>query len=293
MLSYFYNCTEIEQINRICKTLNELKKRLMNENYNDPKKEYNLSLKLFEEVTKIAIERKNEKLANAQYVFRNYFLMFSNLMSYFELLNEKKYKESWGRLQDCIDEAQYVGKFSENRFDIPNILELLRQYENLYPYKLFASSEYVITKSHCSICGKSMQSLQCQHIKGNIYWGEPAVELIDEIREIQAVCMVSNPEDKRCVLEIANDERDEVDRFKKLDLYLELGLPRLQKFSIKSVVENKRIEIGKVNRNDKCPCGSKLKYKKCCGKELYYQHEKNMVILEDIVKLFFKNDVML
>ena len=85
MLSYFYNCTEIEQINRICKALNELKKRLMNENYNDPKKEYNLSLKLFEEVTKIAIERKNEKLANAQYVFRNYFLMFSNLMSYFEL----------------------------------------------------------------------------------------------------------------------------------------------------------------------------------------------------------------
>lgn len=288
MLSYFYNYTGMEQINRICKALNELKKRLVNENYDNPKKEYDLSLKLFEEIAKIAIERKNEKLANAQYVFRNYFLMFSNLMSYFLLLNEKKYKESWDKLQDCIDDAQCVGKFSENRFDIPDILELLRQYEKLYPYKLFASGEYIITKSHCSICGKSMQSLQCQHIKGNIYWGEPAIECVDEIKEIQAICIVSNPENKRCILESANDERDEIDRFKKLDLYLQLGLPRLQKFSIKSMLENRIKEKNKINRNDKCPCGSNLKYKKCCGKELYYQHEKNVVIPEDIIVLYFK-----
>lgn len=292
MLSYFYNYTEMEQINRICKALNELKKRLINENYDNPKKEYDLSLKLFEEISSIAIERKDEKLANAQYVFKNYFLMFSNLMSYFLLLSEKKYKESWNKLQDCIDNAQYVSKFSEDRFDIPSILELLRQYEKLYPYKLFASSEFVITKSHCSICRKSMQSLQCQHIKGNIYWGEPAIECVDEIKEIQAVCIVSNPEDKRCVFELANDERDEIDRFKKLDLYLELGLPRLQKFSIKSEIENKRREKNKINRNDKCPCGSNLKYKKCCGKELYYQHERNIVIPEDVIELYLKSEMM-
>lgn len=288
MLSYFYNYDEMEQIYSIYKALNELKKRLINENYDNPKKEYDASLKLFEEIAKIAIEKKDEKLANAQYVFRNYFLMFSNLMSYFLLLSEKKYKESWIRLQDCIDDAQYVGKFSENRFDIPNILELLRQYEKLYPYKLFASSEIVITKSHCSICGKSMQSLQCQHIKGNIYWGEPAIEYVDDMKEIQAICIVRNPENKRCVLELANDERDEIDIFKKLNLYLELGLPRLQKFSIKSEIENRRREKNKINRNDKCPCGSNLKYKKCCGKELYYQHERNVVIPEDVVELYLK-----
>lgn len=290
MLSYFYNYDEIEQIHSIYKALNELKERLKNENYDNPKKEYNTSLKLFEEIAKIAIEKKDEKFSNAQYVFRNYFLMFSDLMNYFLLLREKKYKESWNKLQDCIDDAQYVSKFSEDRFDIPDILELLRQYENLYPYKFFASSEFVITKSHCSICGKSMQSLQCQHIKGNIYWGEPAIECVDEIKEIQAVCIVSNPEDKRCVFELANDERDEIDRFKKLDLYLELGLPRLQKFSIKSEIENRRIEKNKINRNDKCPCGSNLKYKKCCGKEMYYQHEKNVVIPEGVIELYLKKN---
>lgn len=267
MLEKFYDYIEIEQIRIVCNALNELKKRLIIEDYENFNLEYNQCIEVFEKICRIAIERNDEELANAQFIFKNYFCIFSNLMSYFGLLNRKIYKESWNRLQDCIDVAQYVSKFSENRFEIPNILELLHQYEGLYPYKIFASSEYVVTKSHCSICGKSMQSLQCTHMKGNVYWGKPAIECIDEIKTIQAVCIVAHPEDKRCVLEVANDERDEVDKFKKLDLFLELGLPRLQKFSIESVTESRITEDES-------------------GKKLYHQHEKNNVIPEDIVELY-------
>ena len=74
-----------------------------------------------------------------------------------------------------------------------------------------------------------MQSLDCPHIKGNLYWGEPAIEYIDKIDVMQAVCIVSHPEDKRCVLEISDDTRFEKEKFLMLDQYLELKQPYLQK----------------------------------------------------------------
>lgn len=41
----------------------------------------------------------------------------------------------------------------------------------------------------------------------------------------------------------------------------------LSKFMLEGKGQGRQIRIGKkVGRNEKCPCGSRLKYKKCCGK---------------------------
>lgn len=116
-------------------------------------KEYDSCAELLKSVLQIAVETGNEKLAN----------------------------------------AQHIGKFTNDRLDVPDILDLLRSYETLYPYKVFASSEYVITWSHCSLCGKSMQCLGYSYLKGNLYWGKPAMEVIGEIKEIQSVFRPCNP----------------------------------------------------------------------------------------------------
>lgn len=287
MLRYFLVKNSIAQIDGICKALNQTKQRIESGDFTSPCREYDSCSELFEGVQQIAIDTKDERLANALYVFKRYFLLFCNLMRYFRLLKGKEYKSSWNKLQDCINDAQYIGRFTDDRLDIPTLLELLRNYEALYPYNVFASSEYIITRSHCSICGKSMQSFECPHIKGNLYWGKPAVKIIDEIKEFQAVCLVSHPEDKRCILELSDDNRDEIEKFNKLDRFLELNMVFLQNFIVKSVIESRMKEIEKVDRNERCPCGSGIKFKKCCGKDLYYQHERNLVTPIAQVKLFY------
>ena len=171
------------------------------------------------------------------------------------------------------------------RKELPDIYALLENYEELYPYKVFVSGEYIISKSHCSICGKSMQSLACPHIKGNLYYGEIAIEIIDEIQEFQAACLVSHPEDKRCIIELSDDDREEKEKFAKLDQYIALNQPFLQKFSIKTVIENReRKDIVKVGRNQLCSCGSGIKFKKCCGTNLYYKHERNIITPKEKVR---------
>jgi uncharacterized protein YchJ len=290
MLRYFIENSSLQQVENICEALNQTKRRLEAGDFVNPCNEYDSCNELFEDILKIAVGEKDEKLANAQFVFKQYFLLFCNMLQYFGLLKKKEYKASWNKLQDCIDDAQYVGKFSHDRLEVPQLLDLLRSYEMLYPYRVFASSEYIVTRSHCSICGKSMQSLACSHIVGNLYWGKPAIEMVDEIKEFQAVCLVSHPEDKRCIIELADDQgQDEIEKFIKIDKFLDLNLPILQNFTINSVIETRQKEVEKVGRNDPCPCGSGLKFKKCCGKELYYKHERNIITPKNKVQLFYFN----
>ena len=203
-------------------------------------------------------------------------------------MDEHKYKLSWDALQDCFDAIKCVGRYLEinARKELPNLYELLEGYEGLYPYNVFGSSEYIISKSHCSICGKSMQSLDCPHIKGNLYYGSIAREIVDEIQELQAMCLVSHPEDKRCVIEVADDNRSEVEKSSRLDQFLSLGLPHLQKFSIKAITElRERKDMVKVGRNQPCPCGSGMKFKKCCGKKLFYRHTRYIVTPKEFISL--------
>ena len=80
-----------------------------------------------------------------------------------------------------------------------------------------------------------MQIPSCPHIRGNLYYGEIATEVIDEIQEFQAVCLVSHPEDKRCVIELSDDNRSEEDKFAKLVKFLEARRKILcKRFSTKS-----------------------------------------------------------
>lgn len=285
MLRYFIENKFFQPVNSICNRLNQIKYNISTSEFIFSIQEYDDCNELFEEILAIAVKNNDETLANSQYVFKQYLLMFYNLIKFYKLLKSREYKSSWDKLQDCIDDAHYIGRFTSDRLEIPSLLKLFRSYESLYPYKVFASSEYVIHKSHCSLCGKPMQSLQCPHIRGNLYWGNPAAEIVDEITEFRAIALVSHPENKRCVIELPDDGRSEAEKFKKLDLFLDLNVPPLQHFTIDSAIEIRTKPVKQVGRNSPCSCGSGIKFKKCCGKDLYYKHERNTVSLGEKIEL--------
>ena len=288
MLDYFEKYNGIDNNIIIRDALVGLKKRINNEDYENPFEEYESVKEDFDSINNWAIKVKDERLANSQMVYKQYFLTFCKLSCFFGSLKDKHYKKSWDILQDCFDQIRIVGKFVDldKRRELPQLYDLLSSYEELYPYSVFASSEYVIGKSRCSICGKSMQGLECSHIKGNLYWGEFATEIIEEITTLQAVCLVKHPDDRRCVLELGDDKRSELEKFRKLNEFMKLGIPLLCFFTITSKIEYRTdLTIKKVERNDRCPCGSGLKFKKCCGKKLHYKHEKNIISLGTKIEL--------
>lgn len=290
MINYFLNFSDLPQIQRICNYLNTLKKRL-NHNIIDNKLQNIDEIKnLFIEIYRYANDIKDERLANANCIFEEYVRLFVYLNKYFLLLQKQEYRSSWNVLQDCFDICKFIGRFlgENDRLEIPKTIELLQGYESLYPYKMFCSTELIVDESHCSICGQSMLGLNCSHIKGNLYWGKVATEVITKVREIQAIALVSHPDDKRCILEVKDDTITDEMKFKKLELFLSQGLNCLQIFSIKSKIENQRnLSISKIGRNEKCSCGSGLKFKNCCSHKMYYKHQKNTVSLKEQLTLIY------
>lgn len=290
MLKYFFEQTSLEEIPQIINLLNEKKRKIDVLDFDEPFMEYEKAVVLFEKVKEKAIEMQDEKLANATFISRTYFHLFGNLASYFSLLQNKQYKQSWYKLHDCFDEIYGIGRFVavEERLELPILNNLLKEYEALYPYCIFASSEFAITKSECGICGEAMNSLKCPHIKGNLYWGEIAYEKILEIKEINAIALVTNPVDKRCIMEISDDNRTEIEKFSLLDSFLKNDIHSFQLFEIKDNKIFKRDNtIKKQGANDLCQCGSGKKFKHCCKSKMYYAYHNFKILLKNKVSFYY------
>ncbi|MCM1286236.1 MAG: hypothetical protein NC213_07760 [Acetobacter sp.] len=120
MLKCFLQNKDISQIDTVCNHLNKTKHKLLENNWNNPTEDFELCANLFSEIKEIAIQRNDEQLANSQFIFKDYFKLFCNLLRYFEMLENGQYKESWNKLQDCLDAIKYIGRFTE----IDNRLEL-------------------------------------------------------------------------------------------------------------------------------------------------------------------------
>lgn len=227
MLSYYVSKLPDDTVRESLINLNRIKQCLETHQYDELFICAQKTDEFYNAAVKTALAENDEKFANSAYVFSSYTSLIKDIATYFELLNERKYEESWNSLQDCLSLMRLLLRFTDERYDLNGLYQLLKMYETLYPYSYFFSSEYTIKSSHCSICGKSMRSVSCCHRKGELYWGELAKECIDEIETIQAVSIVKNPEDKRLVVSVADDRRSKEERFHLLDSFLSLNLDKL------------------------------------------------------------------
>lgn len=290
MIQYFFNQTALSEVTTIKKLLNNKKNKLKLQDFDNPFEEYYQAEVFFDKIKQSSLDNKNEKLANSTFVAKRYFHLFGSLASYFALLQKGNYRQSWDRLQDCLDEIYCVGQFVDinHRFELPFLKKLLKQYEKMYPYEIFVSPEFAVTKSECSICGKPMNSLLCPHIRGYLYWGEMACENVLKIKEINSMALVSNPLDKRCIIELSDDDRAESEKFVILDKFCNEKVYVFQLFQIKHNKLLKRDEsVKKQNANELCLCGSGKKFKKCCKSKMYYEHHQYQIFLEEKCKFVY------
>lgn len=235
------------------------------------KDKVDVSVEICNDIKLQAVKNQNEIIANSTYVICNYLKMLSNYAIYWRYLHDENYKESWGILQNCIDCIICVRRFTEDRsrYNLDLWDEHLRMIEKLYPYRVFSSIEMVIKFAKCSICGRSIIDFDCEHIPGNLYWGEVAYSIVEDA-DLKAVALVRHPLDKRCVMEVQGDNRAEEEKFKLLQYFVKNNQEPLRMFYINEIPRlyfNEQYLTYK--RNDKCPCGSGKKFKNCCGESKY------------------------
>lgn len=128
-------------------------------------------------------------------------------------------------------------------------------------------------KTYSSICGHDIDSFDCHHIKGELYDGEIAIGIVQKISKFDHCALVENPENKRCVVGV-DDNHPGMLVLKELGQYVVQG--KLKPLGFNKVI---KIEFDKPNEsyvalkpNQKCFCGSGVKFKKCCRDKKTLRH---------------------
>lgn len=112
MLLSFLEHQDIPEVKEIVDELKSLKKRIVSEDTSNPNIEYESIKDRFERIKIRALARNDIKLADSQRVFREYFCMFCNLAEFKECLVSKNFRQSWDALQDCLNNAIFIGRFT-------------------------------------------------------------------------------------------------------------------------------------------------------------------------------------
>ena len=210
----------------------------------------------------------DENKANYLWCIYQIFLVQKNYTDAFWNMKNKRYEDAWLQLDRADIELSFLDKHYETyfgesvglRFQLPYILNTIKRFQMLFPYKLFVSRETVIKEERCSICGETIRLRGgCKHKLGQLYKGEQCChEIIDF--EFLGMALVTDPFDKYAYLKIEGQDYN----YEAIDFLMgKLQSP----YELWNVEKARKVKADYENvmRNSVCPCGSGKKFKKCCS----------------------------
>lgn len=216
---------------------------------------------------KQAVDAKDEQTANYIWCLQQVYKIQSSYLTAFERLKNRNFEEAWNTLDRTDIEISFLEPHFEKYFGCPvglkfyigHILNSVKQFQKLFPYRLFTSREDIVKEEKCSICGKKISLRHgCNHRIGQLYMGEMCCHEITDI-EILAFAIVSDPFDKYAIIKPEGQEYNYAPLEQLMNVVND-------PFTLWNVDELRVVspEYENIGRNDRCPCGSGKKYKKCC-----------------------------
>jgi hypothetical protein len=230
---------------------------------------------------------QDELVLNDIFLLKQVISFHSSLIATWEEIYATRYSSSWNYLQNCLNLLRSINKFSLNnkKNEVLDFFERqLLILEKLYPYSIFFSVGWEVALYECSICGKNIDSFECEHDIGELYSGVVAIGIAKEVTNINHISMVDNPMDKRCVAKY----EDNSCQFKVLQyLNQQLVSNKITPITLYDADESPRKKPNEtyveLARNDKCFCGSNKKFKQCCiGKKNIEENHIELIIKHDM-----------
>ncbi|HDI3268953.1 TPA: SEC-C domain-containing protein [Vibrio cholerae] len=252
--------------------------------FNEAIEKAELVLKSLDELKRIShISSEKNKIYIESVLFR----IYRNVAYFWRCALQHEFYNAWCHLQDALDSLRQLKRFcSEIPLSAQFFERQLPSIEDVYPYSLFSSIGGFVEHYECSICGKDMDSIECEHIKGELYDGDIAYAIIRNFTEIDHVSIVEKPADKRCVL---NPDDNQPGMLPMKHIVEHISDRKLTPLSFREIL---RIEYEKTNDafvqlspNSMCFCGSNRKFKKCCSgkRTLKHAHFEFVVVKTKLV----------
>ncbi|EJL29091.1 YecA family protein [Brevibacillus sp. BC25] len=225
---------------------------------------------ILKELKRQAVGIDDQAGAKEIWCIEQVYKILGHYISAFKCLKIKKHFDAWNQFDRADIELSFLKKhfdYSNNKYNLLFIETNIVKFQKLFPYQYFSSRESLIKSEKCSICGQKVTLRRsCDHKVGEIYNGEQCCRNVEDV-EFLGIAIVENPFDKYGVLFPQGMEYN----YRILDSLMEHLKSPYEKWDLEITKELKD-EYKGVGRNQKCPCNSGEKYKKCCyrsGKDRY------------------------
>ena len=215
--------------------------------------------------------RGDEDLSNACWFLKTVCKVRGRFIAAIESIRREQYYEAWCELERVeIDLGTLLRNpiFDPCEFEVSELLDLVQEWQKIYPYKLFMSPEMLHKLVRCSICSKEINPWsECNHVPGIVYNGTVCVHIVAEL-EFLSISIVEDPVQKYSVMHRRRDENG-----RDVDIYsyetVRFVVDRIScPFDGFRVVWTKAIHPHRLFPNavpgGPCPCESGRKYSDCC-----------------------------
>jgi hypothetical protein len=224
-----------------------------------------------EQVKKQAVKKGEHDKAKLLWCYEQILRIQENYRSSFRQMREGAYYQAWCTLERIEIELLALERhydIQDDTFKIHFINKHTRQFQLLYPYRVFSSPEMVKVRMVCSICNRPIRIRNpCGHLVGEIYRGEMCGRIITEVNFI-GLSLVTNPSQRYSVLFTYKEGSDEeIDNYDYSAVeYVVSGLryPFVEWNMFWTKTRHPHSRFKDVNPESNCPCGSKKSYRSCC-----------------------------
>lgn len=218
-----------------------------------------------------AVARKDEQEANRLWCVQTIIDVQRCFMEAFTKIKNGAFYDAWCKFERCeIALGNLSTHFNTDEFDsyrLKYIQCMVERWQSIYPYKLFASPEFIKKKIICSACKRRVTPrASCGHKKGNLYNGEICYHIIEEI-DLISISLVEQPVQRYSVLFLGNEDGTQRDHYDYGNVRF-VADRLISPFHEWNPEWTTRIftaaEVAHLSTDHSCPCLSGKRFGECC-----------------------------
>lgn len=220
-----------------------------------------------EDIRRRAARECDEGNANKAWFLSTLCTSRLDMIRSWEMMHAEKFQDAWIELEKVELVCRWLtinAFYPLEQFAVPDLARMVTNWQGLFPYKLFISPEFLISREECSICGLSMGPWSsCPHTTGRVYNGEFCSRIVKEAR-FGHIALVSDPVQKySVVIPRTEDGLDPMD-YRQVQWVRDRCDGPFCKWSARRGQMMHPHSSFTYDPSDLCPCGSEKSYETCC-----------------------------
>jgi hypothetical protein len=225
-----------------------------------------------------AVARKDEQEANRFWCVQTIVEIQRRFIGAFAKLKSGSFYDAWCEFERC---EIAIGNLSAHfQIDGPDshrlqyIRRMVDRWQSLYPYKLFASPEFLKKRIACSVCRRRITPrASCGHKKGNLYNGEMCHHIVEEM-DLVSISLVEQPVQRYSVLFLESEDGTQRDHYdygnvkfiadRVASSFYEWKYERITRLVTAA-------EVAHLFADQHCPCLSGKRFGECCNNKKEFE----------------------